>query len=404
MIYFGIQLYETILTHKIFLFELFVIYVWLIWTIKYVASRQYVQYNNDQPTSSMSVIVPCLNEKPHIFDKCLQSIVDNTSIELIVVFDATDKNTELRDIAEKYTEYVYDCGDRSGKRTSVIYGLKKSKGDIIILADSDSIFVKDTIKNLIKPFHDDEVGGVTTKQHIIDPNKNILRKFANWMEHMRFSITIPAQSIFGGVGCLPGRAIAFRREIIEKHINEFLNETFLGVRYDSGDDRFLTSMALKDGWKTVYQSSAEVYTDCPDNWLKFIKQQIRWARSSQRETILSMGWLWKRPFTFFVFTTDIITPIIFVIVVMWTVYQYVVGQTHFNMPLSLSLIIGVIGMNISLGLRQYPHLKICKSDILYLPLYTMFMTFVMIPIRIYGLVTIRNNKWNTRTEIEANKK
>ncbi len=402
MIYFTIQLYESLITHKIFFFEMFVVYVWLIWAIKWIVSRRYMQYYNDAPKQSTSVIVPCLNEKPHIFEKCLSSIKQNNPSELIVIFDKLDKNVELRTIAREYTQNVFDCTDRPGKRTSVVYGLNKSIGNIIVLADSDSIFLNGMISNLIQPFHDEKVGGVTTKQHIINPNKNIIRKFANWMEHIRFSITVPAQSVFGSVGCLPGRAIAFRREIVEKHVDEFLNETFFGAKCDSGDDRFLTSLALKDGWKTVYQSTAEVYTDCPDKWSLFVKQQIRWARSSQRETLLSLVWLWKKPFTFVVFVTDITTPIFFIFVVGVTIYQYFTVNLYFDIPLWMSLVMGVIGMNISLGLRQYPHLKICKSDILYLPLYTMFMTFVMIPIRIYGLVTIRNNKWNTRTEIEVN--
>lgn len=395
MIYFGIQLYETIITHKIFLFECFVLYVWMIWLMKWLTSRHYKKYTESPEGLSTSVIVPCLNEKPNLFRKCLHSIIQSHPDELIVVLDKLDKNENLAKIAHEYTDMVYR-GTIAGKRQNLVDGLNMSTGDIIILADSDTIFLEDTIKNLIKPFTDERIGGVTTRQHIIDSHRNIISKFCNWMETIRFSINMPAQSVHGGVGCLPGRAIAFRREILVKNSNEFLNETFLGVKCNSGDDRFLTSRALRDGWNTVYQSDAVVFTDCPENFTELVNQQLRWARTSQRETLKSLGWLWKRPFTFFCFVTDIITPLFFAVVVINTAINWITHTSYFDIPIHSAIIMSLIGMNISLGVRQYPHLVNNHRDILYLPLYVLFMTFVMTPIRIWGLLTMRNKEWMTR--------
>lgn len=312
------------------------------------------------------------------------------------MFDKYNTDKKLVDIAKQYTDKVFICEHAPGKRAGLACGFEHTPGDIIILTDSDTIFTKDTIKNMLKPFLDKSVGGVTTKQKILLSDRNIISKFCDWMENVRFAINMPAQSVYGSVGCLPGRAIAFRREIIEKHLDEFLNENFLGVQCNSGDDRFLTSMALKDGWKTIYQSDSVVYTDCPETWKVFIKQQLRWARSSQRETLKALPWLWKKPFTAFCFLTDIITPIFFTWVVIYTSVQIYLGISNFDIPLHYAVVFGIIGMNTSLGIRQYPHLLENKKDILYLPLYTLFMTFIMTPIRIWGLITIRHEKWMTR--------
>lgn len=397
MIYFGLQLYETYLTHKIFLFEVFVIYVWLIWIIKWVYANKYNKYSGCvKDKFNVSVLVPVLNEKRDIFIKTMQSIALNSPYEIVVVLDMFNKDNHLLQIAKKYTDKVFICENEPGKRHGIACGMEYTHGDIIVLADSDTIFEKNTIKNMTKPFLNHKVGGVTTKQHILYPNRNIISKFCNWMENVRFAISIPAQSVHGSIGCLPGRAIAFRREIIEKHMDEFLNESFLGIKCHSGDDRFLTSMALRDGWKTVYQSDAVIHTDCPVTWIMFIKQQLRWARSSQRETFKALPWLWKRPFTAFCFITDIITPVFFVGVVLSTIFNHIIGTTYFDIPLMAGIVFGLIGMNISLGFRQYPHLLNNKRDIMYLPLYTLFMTFVMTPIRIWGLLTIRKEKWMTR--------
>lgn len=399
MIYFFIQVYESIVTHKIFLFELFVIYAWLIWLVKWKVSRRYKPHDRPALGLTTSVVIPVLNEPPELFIQSLQSIVANNPDEIIVVFDKLEKSQALRHIANKYATKVINC-NVAGKRPNLMCGVEHSHGDIIISVDSDTVFSIGSIKKLIKPFNDPKIGGVTTRQHILDPHINIISKFCEWMENVRFNISMPAMSVTGGIGCLPGRAIAFRREIFENHKHDFLNQTFLGHKCDSGDDRALTSYALRDGYNTVLQKDAIVYTDCPVTWGKFIKQQLRWARSSQRETVRSIPWLWKRPFTFFCFTTDIITPIFFAIVALNMAYRFVTHTGYFDFPLHEAAIMALVGMNMSLGLRQYPHMLECKKDILYLPLYVLFMTFIMTPIRIWGFFTMHNSGWMTRTAVD----
>lgn len=64
MIYFGIQLYETFMTHKIFVFEIFVIYVWSIWMIKLISSRRYTKHVGCvKDKFKTTVLMAVLNEK-----------------------------------------------------------------------------------------------------------------------------------------------------------------------------------------------------------------------------------------------------------------------------------------------------------------------------------------------------
>ena len=59
---------------------------------------------------------------------------------------------------------------------------------------------------------------------------------------------------------------------------EFMGERFLGVFLEVSDDRTLTNLTLKAGYRTVYQATSLVYTDCPTELRKMCKQQLRWAR------------------------------------------------------------------------------------------------------------------------------
>ena len=44
-----------------------------------------------------------------------------------------------------------------------------STGEIAVLVDSDTLWTAGTLRELVKPFRDPTVGGVTTRQRILDP-------------------------------------------------------------------------------------------------------------------------------------------------------------------------------------------------------------------------------------------
>ena len=91
------------------------------------------------------------------------------------------------------------------------------------------------------------VGGVTTRQRILEPERSWITRWADWLENTRALYSMPAQSALGQVGCLPGRTIAFRRRILMQVMDKFMTEKFLGVFLEVSDDRTLTNLTLKAG-------------------------------------------------------------------------------------------------------------------------------------------------------------
>ena len=53
--------------------------------------------------------------------------------------------------------------------------------------------------------------------------------------------------------------------------------------YDDAEDRGLTSQTVVD-WETVYAPTAIVYTEVPDRWRTYLRQQIRWKKGYLRST------------------------------------------------------------------------------------------------------------------------
>ena len=94
---------------------------------------------------------------------------------------------------------------------------------------------------------------------------------------------MPAQSVLGQIGCLPGRTIAFRRDVLERIMPDFLTQKFLGVVLEVSDDRTLTNLTLKQGYRTVYQSTSLVYTDCPTGLKKIAPSLLALAKAEGLE-------------------------------------------------------------------------------------------------------------------------
>jgi hyaluronan synthase len=176
-----------------------------------------------------------------------------------------------------------------------------------------------------------------------------------------------------------------------------VRQSVFGVPLHVGDDRVLTNELLRNGWRTVYQSTAVVTTDAPSDWRTFWKQQLRWGRSSQRETLLSLHWLWRRPIAFVSFLTDIVTPFALYAVAILAVAHAargVGGPTGFPLPVELA--VGYAGMLVSIGVRQIPHFRRSPADIRGLPLFVLQLTFLMAPIRIAAFATMLHQGWATR--------
>ena len=203
--------------------------------------------------------------------------------------------------------------------------------------------------------------------------------------------------MFGQVGCLAGRTIAYRRTAFVPAVERLVRQTVLGVPQHVGDDRVLTNELLRNGWRTVYQSSAVVETDAPSDWPTFWRQQLRWGRSSQRETVLSLRWLWRRPVAFTCFATDIVTPFALFAVLALAVAHALHGDAGpAGLPLALELPLGYLGMLASIGLRQIPRLRRAPRDIARLPLFVLQITFLMVPIRIAAFATMFHQGWTSR--------
>ena len=376
-------------------FMAFFAYVWALWAARTLAARRYRPFTADPGARTASVIVPTYREPEALLRRVLASIRAEGPSELIVVVDGGD--AEQAAVAAEYADQVIRI-PKQGKRSAIAAGHRAGdpRTDVVFVVDSDTIWMPGTLQEMLRPFDDPRVGGVTPRQAIFDPRANAVRRLADWLEDLRYHTTVPAQSVFGQVGCLAGRTIAYRRSAFGPAVERLTAQTVFGISQHIGDDRVLTNELLRAGWRTVYQSTALVLTDAPDDWPKFWRQQLRWGRSSQRETFLSLRWLWRRPVAFASFATDIVTPFALYAVLAFALAHGLTGTGAARFSIGAELALAYLGMLASIGLRQVPHFRRVPRDVLGLPLFAIQLTFFMAPIRILAFASMLNQDWATR--------
>ncbi|MCG7288367.1 glycosyltransferase, partial [Cellulomonas sp. ACRRI] len=409
MFIFILQVRHTVTDqHEIYLFAVFSALVWALWLIKVVLSRRYRPWTAPHHETT-SVVVPVVDEPLDLFRDVLRRVVEQRPDEVVVVVNGA-RNPGLERVCDEFAPLLrWVHTPVPGKRNAVRIGVESSRHDVVVLLDSDTVWTPGTLTELVKPFADARVGGVTTRQRVLDPARSWITRWADWLENSRSLYAMPAQSVLGTVGCLPGRTIAFRRHVLVRAMPAFLTQRFLGVFLEVSDDRTLTNLTLKQGYRTAYQHTSLVYTDAPLRVGKLFRQQLRWARGSQYNTLRMLPWMVRHaPLLAVFFTADILLPFLLLGTIAGWVYRASTGtgvnlyeamletygaQRGWYAVIALMLASSVLSMTI----RQIRHLQEVPGDVLRLPVYIVVSTLFLMPVRLLGFLRMAHvSGWGTR--------
>jgi len=242
----------------------------------------------------VSVIMPALNE-----EELIKSSIDSifaidyppNKFEVICINDGSTDSTysNMLKAREKYGDRltVINFLKNLGKRKAIYAGLKKSKGGVIVTVDTDSRVEKSAIKNLILPLiNDKNTGAVAGRVEVLNEKENFLTRMLSIRYSISFTFGRAYQSVYGAVLCCPGALTAYRKDVLNRFIREWVNQKFLNIPCTYGEDRALTTQILKLGYTTRFQSNAVVFTKVPSSFGQMSRMYLRWTRSYIRESIL----------------------------------------------------------------------------------------------------------------------
>jgi hyaluronan synthase len=249
----------------------------------------------------VSVVVPVYNEGNGIsstIDSIFNSDYPRDKLELVVIDDKSTDNS-LDVINNKHLEYgfkVVALDKNMGKRHAMAAGFKHCTGEILVCIDSDTVVKSDAIKMVVQPFTDVGVYCVCGNAVASNSSKadNMLARLQKAWYADAFRLRKGVESLFGMVICCSGVLAAYRRVKVEKVVEEWVSEKFLGRHFESGDDRQLTNRMLQMGGKSVFQSTALAYTVVPHTVKMFLIQQVRWGRSGFRGMFFASKFFYKK--------------------------------------------------------------------------------------------------------------
>jgi cellulose synthase/poly-beta-1,6-N-acetylglucosamine synthase-like glycosyltransferase len=242
------------------------------------------------------------------------------------------------------------------------------------------------------PFADARVGGVSTQQNVFERETSVWRRIADWMVNLRYFDYVPAMGRVGAVPCLSGRTAVYRRAAVMPVLDQLENEYFLGRRCIAGDDGRLTWLVLAQGYRTVHQSSAKALSMFPSTFRAFVKQRVRWSRNSFRcyLTAIRMGWLRRQP----IITQLTVLQILLTPVTMGMSLAYLIFSRLEYTVIGAAL--AVAWVVVGRGVRGFSHLRQHPRDLLLLPLMTLTVILVALPIKLFAFVTMNKQGWLTR--------
>lgn len=368
-------------------------------------------------TPSVTIIIPCFNEEEWIQQTILSCMNQNypmDKLEVIVVDDHSNDGSveKIKEITERLFREgeEYDIPNRlryfvqeqnAGKREALARGTLEAKHELVVFVDSDSFLDTDAIRNLVQPFKDPKMGGVAGRTDVANTYTNVLTKMQSVRYYIAFRIMKAAEGYFDAVTCLSGPLACYRKEIVVSHIDEWLNQSFLGQKATFGDDRAMTNFVLS-GHRTGYQDTAVCSTVVPNRYKVFLKQQMRWKRSWLRESLMAARFMWKKePFAAVSFYMGLIVPVLAPIVV---VYNLIIAPIRFGI-FPTTFLVGILMMAMMMSVVQ---LLLRKSTTwLFGLVFCLFYEGVLLWQMPIAWVTFWKSTWGTRmtpSDIKAREK
>lgn len=292
-----------------------------------------------------------------------------------------------------------------GKRHGLAAGFRSGwDAEIYLCIDSDTILDSRAVEEASAPFARRRVHCVTGLVLASNRATNLLTRLIDMRYQNAFLGERVAYSRLGSVLCACGSLALYRGSTVRKYLDDFLGQRFLGKECTFGDDRRLTYYCLIEG-KSLIVPTAVAWTDVPETLRKFLKQQTRWTKSFIREGSLlalkvnSIGraywWLNLVELTTWVaFTSALLVALI---VFASNPHAWAVFAAY------------AIYVSAAAWLRSLHYLRsagsVPRSDriltFLAAPLYALMNLTLLIPLRLYALMTLRRNGWGTREVVEA---
>lgn len=213
-------------------------------------------------TLRLSVVTCAYNEEANIgrfLESCLKSPNETFQLAEIVVVASgcTDRTVEIvNDFASRDPRIrLILQPTRAGKASALALGLREVRGDVVLIAGSDTSPAVGALREVVRPFADPQVSLVCTRPTPMDTSNTFTVNLAKtlWDLHHVVSTLVPKA----------GEAFAVR------------NRSFDIPADIQDDDTYLGSISVVPGTKAVYADKAIFFNRIPTTAPDFLRQRWR---------------------------------------------------------------------------------------------------------------------------------
>jgi cellulose synthase/poly-beta-1,6-N-acetylglucosamine synthase-like glycosyltransferase len=233
------------------------------------------------PTKNEIVALRCAR-------RCLQSDYPASRLQVLIGDDSDRKwiSEEIDSFAAAHPEVeVVRRMDRSGFKPGNLNAmLKESRGEIIVILDSDFTPGKDFIRRIVAPFvHDPDLASVQARWDFINAGENLTTVLGAAMGYSFHRVFLPFMNRFGNA-FICGSAEAVRRNVLEE-----LGGWRPGILTE--DIEFSLRM-IRHGKKMFYLPDLSCPGEVPRTVKDLNRQQMRWAHGVISAYMIHLKGIW----------------------------------------------------------------------------------------------------------------
>lgn len=264
----------------------------------------------------------------------------------------------------------------------------------LLFTDSDTWLDRDCPRHLLDVFHHEkftDVGAVTGDVRIYNV-QSYLTLLVNQKYWTAFNLERASQSYFGCVSCISGPLGMYDTACLDQVIEDWITQKFCCKETTFGDDRHLTNLILSLGKRVYYNHLAVCYTETPVSMTRWFTQQTRWGRSFIREYLINWKWFHKAHIWLVYDLTYLMFYPYFLLYVMISIF------VHISLSSLIVILVVIIGMS---TIRSLFAICLTKdSQYLQFSLFGIWYTLLLLPLKVWSLLTIRTSSWGTSPRLK----
>jgi poly-beta-1,6-N-acetyl-D-glucosamine synthase len=199
-------------------------------------------------TPKVSILIAAYNEQDVIAAKLENTLALDyppECMQIVVAVDGSDDRTaEIVDgFASRGVELSYDVR-RRGKTVAINRAVPRLKHDIVVFSDANNMYAPDALRQLVKPFSNLNVGGVTGSKMIVEDAADAHAR-ADGLYWKYESFIKKNETRLGSCTGVAGEILAIRRALYQPPADHVIN-----------DDFFIGMGVLHHGYRLVYAPDA----------------------------------------------------------------------------------------------------------------------------------------------------